>query len=65
MKRLCEDLREHPIKIINYKKKEMIPLTIWESHIMNKIFAIYAKKQSSTDDKKYYKVRDHCHYTGK
>ena len=32
---------------------------------MNKIFAIYAKKQSSTDDKKYYKVRDHCHYTGK
>ena len=32
---------------------------------MNKLFAIYAKKQSITDDKKYYKVRDYCHYTGK
>ena len=32
-----------------------------------KVFVIYAKKEFSTDDndKKYYKVRDHCHCTGK
>ena len=27
MERFCEDLREHTMKIINYEKKEMIPLT--------------------------------------
>ena len=33
---------------------------------MSKKFAIYVKKRFSTDDnKKYYKVKDHCHYTGK
>ena len=28
---------------------------------------LYMQKKASTDDdnKKYYKVRDHCHYTGK
>ena len=28
---------------------------------------MYAKKKFSTDDKnkKYHKIRDHCHYTGK
>ena len=27
MERLCKDLRDQAIKIINYEKKEMIPLT--------------------------------------
>ena len=27
MKKFCLDLREHAAKIINYEKKEMIPLT--------------------------------------
>ena len=27
MKRFCKDLKEHVTKIINYEKKEMIPLT--------------------------------------
>ena len=27
MKRFCKSLKEHVIKIINYEKKEMIPLT--------------------------------------
>ena len=26
MKRFCEDLREHAMKMIDYEKKEMIPL---------------------------------------
>ena len=50
------------------KKKEMIPLTSKERklHRKQKIFYI-CKKRFSTDDnnKKYYKVRDHCFYTGK
>ena len=35
--------------------------------IVSKKYVIYAKKVFSTHDdyKKYYKVRDHCHYTGK
>ena len=68
MKNFCLDLREHATKIIDYEKKEMIPLTNEEksSHLF-KEDAIYAKKKFSTDDnnKKYHKVRDHCHYTGK
>ena len=27
MKKLCEDLRDQVMKIINFKEKEMIPLT--------------------------------------
>ena len=35
-------------------------------HIINKKFVIYAKEISiDYDYKKYYKVRDHYHYTGK
>ena len=27
MERLCKDLKDHATKIINYEKKEMIPVT--------------------------------------
>ena len=30
MKKFCKNLREHTTKIINYKKKKMIPLTTKE-----------------------------------
>ena len=33
MKNYCPDLREHAMKIINYDKKEMIPLTKEENEI--------------------------------
>ena len=68
MKNFCSDLREHATKIINYEKKEMIPLTKKEEKKHNKQEVCYIyKKGFSTDDnnKKYLKVRDHCHYTGK
>ena len=68
MKNFCLDLREHVTKIINYEKKEMIPLTKKEEKKHNKQEVCYiCKKRFSTDDsnKKYHKVRDHCHYTGK
>ena len=50
------------------KKKEMVPLTKEEKKIHRRQKKCYiCKKRFSTDDnnKKYHKVRDHCHYTGK
>ena len=67
-KNFCLDLREHATKIINYEKIEMIPLTKKEEKKHNKQKVCHiCKKRFSTDDnnKKYHKVRDHCHYTGK
>ena len=68
MKNFCLDLREHATKITNYEKKKMIPLTKKKrKSIISKKFVTYVKKRCSTDDnnKKYHKVRDHCHYTRK
>ena len=68
MNNFCLDLREHVTKIINYEKKEMIPLTKGKkrSHCTSRRYYI-CKKKFNTDDnnKKYHKVRHHCHYTGK
>ena len=68
MKIFCKDLKDQAKKIINYEKKEMIPLTDKkkESYENQKICHI-CEKEFSTDniDKKYHKVRDHCHYTEK
>ena len=66
MKKFCKNLREHATKIINYEKKKMIPLTIKEEIYHNKQKICYiCKKEFDANDKKYYKVKDHCHYTGK
>ena len=51
MKKFCLDLREHVTKIINYEKKEMIPLTKKEDKKHNKQEVCYiCKKRFSTDD---------------
>ena len=50
------------------KKKEMIPLTYEEnkSYEKQKVCYIFNEEFSTDDDnKKYHKVRSHCHYTGK
>ena len=74
MKKFCEDLRIHANKIINYEKKEVIPLTTEGKinyndqkvcYICEKFDTIDTAKSSSLERKKNYKVRDHCHYTGK
>ena len=66
MKKFCKNLREHATKIINYEKKKMILLTTKEEIYHNKQKICYiCKKEFDTNDKKNYKVRDHCHYTGK
>ena len=65
MKKFSKDLREHASKIINYEKKKMIPLTTEEKIYHNKQKICYiCKKEFSNNDKKNYKVRDHCHYAG-
>ena len=45
MKNLCLDLREHVTKIINYDKKDIVPLTKQKKRIsiLSK-FVIYVKK---------------------
>ena len=67
-KNFCLDLREYVTKIINYEKKEVIPLTKKEEKKYNKQKVCHiCNKRFSTDDsnKNNHKVRDHCHYTGK
>ena len=68
MKKFYLDLREHETKIINYERKEMMPLTKKEERNHNKQKVCHiCRKEFNTDhnNKKYHKVRDHCHYTGK
>ena len=58
--------------MINFKKKEMIPLTNKEIKSYEKQNVCYVCEKKFCDDKNkkseydlYYKVRDHCHYAGK
>ena len=62
---MCEN---HDYCYVEMPEKEMIPLTKNEEKNHNKQNVFYiCKKGFSTDDdnKKYHKVKDHCHYTGK
>ena len=61
MKRLCKDLKDHATKIIDFKKKTMIPLTKEEDDNYNKENICYICKKEFNNDK----VWDHCHFTGK
>ena len=61
MKRFCKNLKDHAIKIIDCKKKDMIPLTKEEEDNYNKENICYICKKEFNNDK----VRDHCHFTGK
>ena len=69
MRTFCLDLKEHATKIINYEKKEMIPLTKKEEKMQDKQKVCYTcKTRFSIDDDNgvaFNKIKDHCHYTGK
>ena len=66
MKKFCKDLRTHATKTMNYEKKKMMPLTVEEKiHYNEQEICYICKKEFDKIDKKHYKVRDHCHYTGK
>ena len=72
MEKFCKNFRDQAMKIINYEKKEMIPLTNEkkESYEKQKVFYI-CEKEFCTDEsdrskfKILHKAKDHCHYTGK
>ena len=58
----CKDLKDEAVKVINYEKKEIIPLTDEEKESYeNQEICHICKKEFNNDNK----VRDHCHYTGK
>ena len=61
MRRFCKDLKDHAIKTIDCKKKDMIPLTKEEEDNYNKENICHICKKEFNNDK----VRDHCHFTGK
>ena len=69
--KFCKDLKEYSTKIINFKEKDIIPLTNEEiyyekqkvCHICEKEFCYYKNEKSKF--KLYEKVRNHSHYTGK
>ena len=67
MKRFCNDLKEHVIRIINYETKPMIVLTEEEkeSYENQQLCHICDKEFYTDNDEETRKVRDHCHYTGK
>ena len=60
----CKDLKEQAMKIINYDKKKIIPLTDKEKETNENQKVCYICKKIFSTNKKYCKVRDHCHYTG-
>ena len=65
MERFCKDLREHAMKIIDYEKKKVTPLTDKENKSYEKQKYCYICKKKISSNKLYHQVRDHCHYTGK
>ena len=71
IEKLCKKLKKRAMKIINYEKKEMIPLTYEENRSYKEQEACHIceeKFSMDKDDENYKnkrKVKDHCHYTGK
>ena len=69
MKKFCTFSRERAKDIIDFEKKKIPPLTKEElkSHQAAKVCYICGKRclKKFANDKNYWKVRDHSHFTGK
>ena len=68
MKKFCESLGECAMKIIIFlKKMKLLTKDRWNHMEMQKSVIFLNKKIENKymKDKKYRKVWDHCHYTGK
>ena len=65
-KKFCEFLREHAMKVINFKKKKMKLLIKAQQESYENAKSCYICKEKFENnylkDKKYCKVRDHYHY---
>ena len=64
-KKFCKDLKKHVTKITNLKEKDIIPLMDEEIIYYEKQELCHIFKKELFYDKKYRKVRDHCHYKRK
>ena len=68
MKKFCESLRENAMEIINFKKKKTKLLTKEQQESYENSNICYICKEKFENkymkDKKYCKVRHHCHYIG-
>ena len=71
IEKLCKKLKERAMKIINYIKKEMIPLTYEENKSYKEQEACHICEEKfcmDKDDENYKnkrKIKDHCRYAGK
>ena len=61
MKRFCKDLRDHATRIIDFKKKFIIPLTKDEEDSYNNEKKCHICMKDFDNDK----VKDYCYFTGK
>ena len=61
MKKFCEFLRKHAMKIINFKKKKMKLLTKEQQESQKSVIFVKVK---NLNGKKRLKVRDHCYFIG-
>ena len=66
MKNYCKDLRDHVMKLSNWKRLKMLPLTEKgdKSVIYVQKLCFICKNKFSSDIKIRWKVRNHHHYTG-
>ena len=68
MKKFCEHLKEHAMKIINFNKKKIKLLTKEQQESYDNANICYICKgkleNKCLKDKKYRKLRNHCQYTG-
>ena len=65
MKTFCTSLREHATNVINFEKKNMLPLTKEELKLHQDACHICGKRilNKFANDKNYQKVKDNCHFT--
>ena len=63
MKMFCKDLKDHAKRIINHKKKSIIPVTKDEEDSYNKDTICHICLKEFDNDKD--KVRDYCYFTGR
>ena len=68
LKNFCEFVREHAMKIIDFKKQKMKLLAKEQQESYENAHICYICKEKFGNkylkDKKYCKVRDHSYYTG-
>ena len=64
VKKFCKSLREHTVEIMNFKKKNFKNLEQQKSYEKSKICYICKEQfeRKYVEDRKFGKVRDHCHY---